>query len=242
MIDQNTVPSRPGTSISTAWMVTFSDLVVLMLAFFVLMFAMSAFKEEAFERLTTSLSETFRPRAVIVQPDQPDRSVETEGVTRPRGQDLGYLASVLETTFAEDPRLSGTLVQRLDDRVVLLLPADLLFRAGASDLSPGARPVVADLGAFLVNLRNRVVVAGHTDPNPPGAGSPFSDTWTLSVARAAAVANGLRQAGYAAPLEVWGHAGTRYDALASVAERERERLARRVDIVILPERVGGLAG
>ncbi len=228
-------------------MVTFSDLVVLMLAFFVLLFAMSAFKAEAFERLTASLTQAFSGASLAQGPDAPVTTTREDqggheaprGTRRPRAQDLGYLAAVLSDMFAQDPRFGGTLVQKLDDRLVILLPADLLFAGGRADIAPEARPVVADLGAALSNLRNRIAVAGHTDPRPVAAGSPFPGNWELSLARAAAVANGLRRAGYAQPLEVWGHAATRFDALAPVPEAERDRLARRVDIIVLPDRVEG---
>ncbi|MBB4266729.1 OmpA/MotB family protein [Roseospira visakhapatnamensis] len=236
-----------GGRTDLAWMVTFSDLVVLMLAFFVLMFAMSAFKAEAFERLTASLTETFRGAPALRGPDTPVTTTREEqgghdalrGTRRPRAQDLGYLASVLTDTFAQDPRFAGTLVQGLDDRLVILLPADLLFSGGSADIAAGARPVVADLGATLSNLRNRIAVAGHTDRRPVSPDGPFPGNWELSLARAAAVANGLRRAGYSRPLEVWGHAATRFGALAQVPDAERARLARRVDIIVLPDRVEG---
>jgi len=222
-------------STSTAWMVTFSDLVVLMLAFFVLMFSMTSFKAEIFQSLSASLTETFNPRPAPVQTeDGTDPAIVAPA--RPPGQGLGYLASVLETTFANDPRFAGTLVQLLDGRLVILMPADLLFEAGHADVAVTARPVIAELGALLANLRNRVAVAGHTAPNPVDADSPFPGAWELSLARAAAVANGLRRAGYPAPLEVWGHADTRHDALRGVQEADRARLARRVDVVVLPDR------
>ncbi|KAA5606062.1 flagellar motor protein MotB [Roseospira marina] len=224
-----------GSSIGTAWMVTFSDLVVLMLAFFVLLFSMSAFKLEAFERLTQSLSATFSPSTTIArEPEAGEPGVL--GIMRPRGQSLGYLAGVLDSVFDRDERFAGTLVQRLDDRLVVLLPADLLFEPGGAAIAAEARPVVTELGSLLANLRNRIALSGHADPRPVAPGNPYPDNWALSLARAAAVANGLRRAGFARPLEVWGHADTRFAALDSVPEAERTRLARRVDLVILPDR------
>jgi len=215
-------------------MVTFSDLVILMLTFFVLMFSMSAFKLEAFERLSQSLTQTFNPAPTTVQePEGGEPGIL--GTLRPRGQSLGYLAGVLDSMFARDERFAGTLVQRLDDRLVVLLPADLLFEPGSAGIAATARPMVTELGTLLANLRNRIALAGHTDPSPIGSGSAFRDNWDLSLARAAAVANGLRRAGFARPLEVWGHADTRFSALDRVPEAERTRLARRVDLIILPD-------
>lgn len=235
------VSAAPGPSVGTAWMVTFSDLVVLMLAFFVLMFSMSAFKSEAFERLTASLTDTFNPQD-RAQPTQAPVGgpFGVDGLVRVRGQDLGYLAAVLDTTFARDPRFAGTVVQVLDGQVVVLLPADLLFGAGRATVSVAARPVVRELAALLGHLRNRIAVAGHTDPGPLPADSPFVGPWDLSLARAAAVANGLIEAGYPTMPEVRGHGATRFGTLAEVAEAERSRLARRVDVVILPDRVEGV--
>jgi len=227
-------------------MVTFSDLVVLMLAFFVLLFAMSAFKAEAFERLTASLNEAFRgasvatPETIVTTTRQDGGGHEAPtGLHRPLAQDLGYLAGVLRQSLAQDRRLSGTLIQELDDRVMILLPAALLFDGGSAEIAAKARPVLADLGATLSNLRNRIAVAGHTDPRPVSPDAAYPSNWELSLARAAAVANALRLAGYAHSLEVWGHAATRFGALAQVPEAERERLARRVDIIVLPDRVEG---
>ncbi|MQX38362.1 OmpA/MotB family protein [Roseospira navarrensis] len=228
-------PKRDGSSIGTAWIVTFSDLVVLMLAFFVLLFSMSAFKTEAFERLSQSLTDTFRPTPTTTRAPE-GGPAGLLGEIPPRGQSLGYLAGVLEALFARDERFAGTLVQRLDDRLVVLMPADLLFEPGGAEIAAEARPVVMELGTLLANLRNRLAVAGHTDPRPVAAGQPYRDNWELSLARAAAVANGLRRAGFERPLTVWGHADTRFEALASVPEAERARLARRVDLVVLPER------
>ena len=225
---------RDSRSAGMAWLVTFSDLVVLMLAFFVLLFSMTAFQPNAFERLSDSLAGTFgadRP-AVSSAPDGGPRGVE--GLTRPRGQDLGYLAAVLRAAVAADSRLEGARVQWLDQRLVILLPSDLLFAPGDAALAPTARPAVAELGGLLANLRNAIAVAGHADPDES---RPDGDAWALSLARATAVARELRRAGYAAPMQAWAHADTRADMLAAMPEAERARLRRRVDVVILPQRI-----
>ncbi len=230
-------PPGGGRPIGTAWLVTFSDLVVLMLAFFVLLFSMSDFRADSFERLSRSLTGTFRTApAVSSAPEGGPAGLA--GALQPRGQDLGYLAGVLRTTFAADDRFSGAMVQWLDQRLVILLPADLLFAAGSATMATAARPVVDELAGLLGNLRNRVAVAGHTAPggDTGGTGNAASaDGWALSLARAAAVANGLYRAGYAADLQVWAHADTRADSLAELSAAERARLARRVDLVVLPE-------
>lgn len=224
--------SRPA---GTAWLVTFSDLVVLMLAFFVLLFSMSVLRGDAFDRLSESLAGTFRAApAVSTAPAGGPAGVA--GPVQPRGQDLGYLAGLLRATLAEDDRFKGAVVRVLDRRLIILLPADLLFQPGGARVATAARPALAELAGLLGNLRNRVAVAGHAAPRgEDGADDGLDDAWDLSLARAAAVANGLRRAGYGGDLQVWAHADSRADSVAALPPDRRARLARRVDVVVLPD-------
>jgi chemotaxis protein MotB len=230
---------RDSRAAGMAWLVTFSDLVVLMLAFFVLLFSMTVFQQNAFERLSESLAGTFGAEQPTVSSAPDGGPPGVEGLTRPRGQDLGYLAAIVRAAVAADSRLEGARVQWLDQRLVILLPSDLLFESGQAALAPTARPALAELGGLLANLRNAVAVAGHADPDevPSEDSGADGDAWALSLARAMAVAGALRRAGYAAPMQTWAHADTRADMLAALPEAERARLRRRVDVVILPQRV-----
>jgi len=85
---------------------------------------------------------------------------------------------------------------------------------------------------------NQIGVNGHTDPSLPSGQSGFKTNWELSVARSAAVANALRGSGYTDDIIAFGYADSRYAQLPKIPEAEREKLGRRVDIVIFPT-VGG---
>jgi len=89
------------------------------------------------------------------------------------------------------------------------------------------------LGAMFANVGNSIAVNGHTDPAPP-SGEAFASNWELSVARAASVANAIRRGGYDEQIVTFGHAATQYDLLPALSEADKKRLARRVDIVVLP--------
>lgn len=227
-----------------AWMVTFADLVILMLTFFVLLFSMTSMKTETWEAVSTAFSRTMQ-----VDPAQPvnEQSVEHNIAARhvPIAMNLNYLAAVLEETLATDPLLGRARMAMAGDRLVLALPADMLFaNPDAMErpaLTEAGAASLAQLGAVLASLRNRVAVAGHAAPTEAGQGpsaglgGPVSG-WELSMARAAAVSDALARAGLTRPAVILGHGPSRADALPEgLTEAERAAFQRRVDVVIHQE-------
>ena len=156
---------------------------------------------------------------------------------RRRAVNLDYLGAVLEDTVTKDPVLSRSRLMRLEDRLVVALPGDLLFAPGRAELSEGARQALFVLGGVLRNVGNQIGVNGHTDPTPPTGGS-YQSNWELSMGRAAVVANSLRRSGYSEDIVAYGYADSRFGDLPDVPQQERMSLARRVDIVVFPT-VGG---
>lgn len=217
-------------------MITFTDLVSLMLTFFVLLFSMSNVKLDQWENVIDSLSQSLNP--------VPEETVREATAAfnigtgfRKRAINLEYLASVLEEHLAEDDVLQGSKLMLLDDRLVVALPGDLLFEPGRAVMTPGARDAMFSLGGIFRNIGNQIGVNGHSDPIPP-AGGAYDSNWELSMGRAAAVANALRRAGYEDEIIAFGYSDSRFGELPQVDPATRRAMARRVDVVVLPT-VGG---
>ncbi len=221
-----------GDSGTAAWMVTFADLVVLMLTFFVLLFSMTTMKTDTWDAVSRAFSRTEQtdPRAPVS-----DRSMDFNIAARDvqTAMNLVYLEAVLRETLEADPLLARARLAVTGDRLVLALPADVLFGPGAA-FSEAGEGSLASLAGKLANLSNAISVAGHAAAGEgrDGAGG-FTSGWELSMVRAAAVANALTQAGYRAAIPVFGHGDSRAAELpASLSPAERAQLARRVDVVI----------
>lgn len=221
-------------------MITLIDTMALLLTFFIMIYAMSAPDVGRFKVVAAALvdrlgaTEATRERDVT-EPMAVDR------VPEPVGQKLDYLNSLIAELTERDPLLSGATTERLSDRLVLSLPHDLAFTGNSARLTRAARRAVSELAPLLNRLGNRVEVAGHSDPEPIRSGQ-YSDNWELSLARAAAVAAVLAEAGYTRPLQVVGFADARFTELAPELDRRtRNKLARRVDLVIFPT-AGSLEG
>ncbi len=212
-----------------AWLVTFTDLVCLMLTFFVLLYAMSEPDPRTFQALASGLSGSAPARED--GREQPLTAFTAEGLDQEKAIDLGYLGRVFEAQMRTSPMLAEAVITRRDDDLVLALPSDLLFEPGSAALSQAGEQALFVLGGVARNIGNALEVVGHTDPTPITAAYPSN--WELSLARAQAVAASLRRAGYLRDVTVRGQADGRFAEVAPWRpEEERMRLARRVDVVI----------
>ena len=231
MPDQQQQPT-PTKPTSRAWMITFADLMSLLLTFFVLLFSMSQVKLDAWHALVQALSERLNPSVEWTDPTL-RFDTNTPEVDRRHAVDLSYLQRILEEKIATDPLLSRGLVLRLDDRLLLSLPADLLFAPGRADPTPAARNAATVLASALAFVANQLEVQGHTDPDPVSGSGAFASNWELSLARATAIANAISAGGYGLPIHVFGLADSRFfDLSTALGEPRRMRLARRVDLIL----------
>ncbi len=218
-------------SASLVWTITFIDLITLLLTFFVLLFSMTTTETKKWHEFSAAVVSRFGADAHpgATQSGVPESTLNL--AERP-GLDLDYLAGLLTGQLAQDQTLRNAIVHRLSDRVVVSLPSDLLFTSNSADMTPAGRAAVFVLGGVLANLKNRIQVQGHTDPNPIRAGA-FPAHWELSRARAGAVADLVRQSGYERPLVIEGFAeGRAGDVAPELPQNRRYALARRVDVVI----------
>lgn len=222
---------------SRGWMVIFTDLVALMLTFFVLLFSMSNVQVDRWDRMIDTLSRSLNPTR-----EKPEVSVVAQynisTVFRKRAVNIEYLAAVLKETMGKDDVLTRARLILQEDRLIIALPGDLLFGQGSAVLSDRARDALFGLGGVLRNVGNQIGVDGHSDPGLP-AESTYKTTWELSLARAVAVANTLRGTGYPYDIIAFGHGDSRFADLPPVPDAERRAMARRVDILVFSIVEGG---
>ena len=219
-----------------AWLVTFADLVALLITFFVMMFATQKVDIGEWETLADALSFRLNPNhTILIARPSSDRNAER--LSPERAINLDYLETVIRDKTRNALELAGLTLNRKDDRLVMNLPAELLFASGRADIVPKAKNILFVLAGVLGTIGNRVDVVGHADPAAISASSHFTSNWQLSVARAVSVANELRRAGYHRDLSPSGYGATEFNTLPeNLSPRRRVEIARRVDVVIWPTR------
>jgi chemotaxis protein MotB len=214
------------------WMVIFTDLVSLMLTFFVLLFSMSSVQIDRWKEMADALSQSLNP-AYEKMETPPAAQYNIATIFGKRAVNLDYLGAVLGDMVTQDPVLAQGRILGLEDRLIVALPGDVMFDPGGATLSERGRQALFVLGGMLRNVGNQIGVNGYTDGTPPGGGA-FRSNWELSVARAVAVANSLKRSGYTDDIIAYGYADSRSGQLPDLPADERMSLARRVDIVIFP--------
>ena len=118
-------------------------------------------------------------------------------------------------------------------RMLIVLPTDVLFDSGRTDLKPAGKSAVTQVAKALATIGDRrFLVSGHTD-NVPIKTSRFPSNWELSTARAVEVAR-LLVAGGMKP-EVIGAAGyAEFDPVAQNDTPMNKALNRRIEIILEP--------
>ena len=155
----------------TAWMVTFSDLLTLLMTFFILPFAAAdpvppKKLQEAFGQ-TVGVFGNFRTGIL-----EKIRVTPRQDISQDLVQVFLTEIGALEIEVRQDER-----------GLVMVLPTDTFFRPGSVTLNRKARSRIDQLAAFLKDTGHRIRVEGHSDnrERPRGRGL---DRWRLSLARA----------------------------------------------------------
>ncbi len=211
----------------TAWMITFADLLSLMLTFFVLLYSMSVINKAKWEEVVRSLQQRLNPERVVEITFTEDRTIVKR--EQPPAADLDYIYTILSEKLNKVVSNDIALL-RLDDRVVISLASDLLFEAGKADINPAGNQTLTVVSDAVGALNNKITINGHTDPRPINT-EDFPSNWELSLARANRIAERLYASGYLFSIEVYGLGASRHDEILSTG-RQKNRLARRVDIEV----------
>jgi chemotaxis protein MotB len=226
------------------WLLSYSDLVTLLFAVFVMLLAITTLKDQ----LPTTPLPTDTPAVTVpasgAHAAVPEPPVPAEPPPKPDNRprlNAGEVAVEAPEPLLERWRErlaalgipAGAAVSVRQNRVGIVLGDAILFSAGQAELSRDGRAVLASLVPVLAATPGDIVVEGHTDSTPIASGR-FPSNWELSAARAAAVVRALSELGLPpARLSAAGYADTRpLTAERDPASRARNR---RVAITIQTE-------
>lgn len=222
---------------SSAWLISFTDIMALMLTFFVLLYAMSSPTEESWSEMIAALQREFHQFYGPPQDAGPEDTINLDRVNFNQALSLEYLQRITETHMSGENALENVDLTMLSDRLIVSMTESLLFPSGQVMLSDEGREALVGLGTVLRRMKNRIEIVGHADPTPiRNPDVPYSSNWELSLERATTVAVILTQMGYNRPISIRGEGALRYgDTPEALEDASREALARRVDIHIMPD-------
>lgn len=231
---------EPEKENNERWLITYADLITLLLIFFVVMYTLSKVDANKYQAIASSLAKTMGgsqsimdnggpavvPGSAMEESDtagMPD-SVEQKNMEKIRRQIQEYV---------DKNDLSGKVSVTIEERGVVVSFQDVvLFPLGVAELSGSATQIVDQVGAILQQTPNYIRVEGHTD-NLPIRTSRFPSNWELSLARSSSVVHRLIDNSHipADRLSATGY-GEYRPRMPNDSDANRQQ-NRRVDIVVL---------
>jgi len=185
-----------------AWVLTFGDLMSLLLTFFILLFSMSSVESEKFKAAAQSLQEAFGVAdGEGFDTDATPLLSDSIPIAGPASDMI--VDDILEEIrrelqqFVTDNQLEDkVLVAKEAEGVFLRMQSQALFVSGSAGVEPAGAEILELLGDITRLIEVPVSVTGHTDDTPMNSGSAgYRSNWELSAARAAGVARALVERG-----------------------------------------------
>lgn len=237
------------------YLVTYSDLITLLLAFFIILYAMSSPDEAKMEALADQLTVAFHPKVDSVMPPlesnknigerkHREAATEQERKTMSSTAEQNSLREVKEKIDNEAKKngLESKVKTKLSDEgLKIILTDEILFSTGSAVLNnPDSKHLIGSIGFILSSIENPVSIEGHTD-NVPINNGIFPSNWELSAARSLAV---LREMSSFTPsLDPTRFSATGYGEFKPISDNDTEigkNINRRVEILVNRQNEDGL--
>jgi chemotaxis protein MotB len=224
-----------GSKGAPGWMVTYGDMMSLLLCFFVLLFSFSTIDVVRFKEVIVELQGALGVLSggpmVLNMGDIPQKSIVENQAISPRSQ-MAEVKQELEKEIKES-NLQDSVEVINDERGMMIRFLDkALFDLGKADIKSEAIPILTGVGDAIQSLPNKVLVEGHTDDWPINT-PQFPSNWELSTARATAVIHFLIEQSGVDPERLSAAGYSMYHPVAPNDSPDNKAKNRRVDVVIL---------
>ncbi|HEY3424252.1 MAG TPA: flagellar motor protein MotB [Negativicutes bacterium] len=179
------------------WLIPYSDILTLLLALFIVLFATAQVDQKKFDQLAQSFNAAFSGSPTLFDnaktnqqiSDGPptltksDASVAAEQAYLQETVQLLEVKKILDK-YIQDNSLTGDLQTILTEEGLMIRIKDTaLFPSGSAELIPESRRLAAEIAKMLLPLSQKIIVSGHTD-NVPINTREFPSNWELSSKRA----------------------------------------------------------
>ena len=196
------------------WLLTYSDMITLLMALFMVLFSISSVNTSKFESLQRAMQDAFSGKILSGGKSIQQTGSETEANRPAATPPIPAIQAITQQmtaarqakAAAQESDTFKQLKQQIDSYarahgltdklettiarrglVIRLLTDKVLYGSGSATLNPQSRPLLDRIAQLLrTEFDHPIVVEGHTD-NQPIASSQFPSNWELSAGRATAV-------------------------------------------------------
>jgi len=230
MARQKKCPECPPEG-APAWMATFSDMMCLLVTFFVLLMSYSQIAQTKFTLAMTSLRGalgvmTASSGSILAVTNMPMFQIGKGQVD----QVIQDSVKKLQDVILESELLDNMSISQTKDQLMFNISDAVLFESGHAELKVQADTILTLIGTILTILPLEVRIEGHTD-NIPINTSRYPSNWELSYARTLSIAEKFAALGVNySRFQLIGYGEHR--PLADNSTSQGRALNRRVEIIV----------
>ncbi|MCY9004272.1 flagellar motor protein MotB [Peribacillus frigoritolerans] len=237
---------RHEEHIDESWLVPYADILTLLLALFIVLFASSSVDAVRFQQLSNVFNQVFTSGTGFMdfpsdspsnEPTSPEQRTGAEDLEKLGKNEQEELTEVQErvNAYIEKNDLTEKLGTNLTDEGMLIsIRENVLFESGVAEVRSENRKMAKEISGLLVmDLPRNIIVSGHTD-NIPIKNSKYESNWDLSVMRSVNFMKLLLENKDLDPEMFSAKGHGEFKPVASNETKKGRAKNRRVEILIVP--------
>ncbi len=215
------------------WLLTYADLITLLLAFFIMMYVFSKKDAYKYDEVASHLKTIFSGGTGLAGKGS---VTATSPIDMPsRGASSGEIKRQLEGEFVDknrDKSGSENISVLSDERGIVIRVLDkAFFDEGRAELKEGAKSALDKIVPIIKGVENHIRIEGHTD-NVPINTSEFKSNWELSVRRATEVVRYFIEKRGLPPERISATGYAEYRPISQNNSPKNRALNRRIEIIV----------
>jgi chemotaxis protein MotB len=215
------------------WLITYSDLITLLLAFFIMMYTFSKQDAQKYREVSDNLRAIFNGGSGAMNSGKGGTSAIHEFSGPGSENEVKQRLENEVEAIAGSANQSRSITVFRDERGIVIRVMDkAFFDEGKADLKVSAVDALRKIAPIIKNSNHPVRIEGHTDNTPISTGE-FKSNWELSVRRATEVVRHLIERYDLAPQRISASGYAEYQPIAANDTPENRALNRRIEIILV---------
>jgi len=217
------------------WLITYADLITLLLAFFIMMYTFSKQDAHTHQEVAEHLKAIFKGESSVVKEGgatgqkEANASPGSAGTGREIEAELESQIAAMADANDEGHKIS---VFRDERGIVIRIMDRAFFDEGKAELKETAKSALRKIVPILEKSKNHVRIEGHTDDVPINT-AEFRSNWELSTRRATEVVRYLIEKYGFLPHRISASGYAEYRPVAPNDTQQNRALNRRIEIILL---------
>lgn len=209
------------------WLVTYSDMVTLLLVFFVVLYTLTpGIDQSQFDNFISYFQASI---GVISNTSVMDQNKDDAEEYR---KQIVEQWSVVEDFLKRQGLSNQVDIEQVPDGMKVTLSDSLTFNSGSSDLLPAAEQVLEEIAGIFNDEVAETEVQGHTDTDPVASSSYYRSNWHLGAARGVSVLKFIQERSDLEPQRYKASSYGEYRPLTNNNTAAGKRINRRVEIYV----------